>query len=73
MKKVAKEILFTPILRIITQDETEVDMNTQFNDVFHKALDKVRSWSKEEIIDWVFENVDDMYDSPEPYSEDYDE
>lgn len=73
MTKVAKELVFTPIVRIITTSELEIDMNSQYNDVFHKALKKIKSWTKEEIIDWIFENVDNMIDSPEPYSEDYDE
>ena len=73
MTKVAKELVFTPIVRIITTSELEIDMNSQYNDVFYKALEKVRSWTKEEIIDWLFENVDNMIDSPEPYSPDYDE
>lgn len=71
MAKVAKDIDFYPLLRVITDDT--LDNNDAFDDVFYKALDKVRSWTKEEIIDWLFENIDSVHDSIEPYDPEYDE
>jgi hypothetical protein len=35
-------------------------------------LEKLRTWTKEEILDWVLENEADYGESYEPYDEEYD-
>lgn len=72
MEKVAKELIFSPIVRVVIPkggcngyDENE------YAEI--AAREKVRSWTKEEILDWIFENHEDTFPSYEEYDANYDE
>lgn len=72
MEKVAKELIFSPIVRVVIPkggcngyDENEYAEMA--------AREKVRSWTKEEILDWIFENHEDTFPSYEEYDANYDE
>lgn len=72
MEKVAKELIFSPIVRVVIPkggcngyDENEYAEMA--------AKEKVRSWTKEEILDWIFENHEDTFPSYEEYDANYDE
>ena len=73
-KKIAVQFEFNPAIRVcvplITGDEDifEVQENAR-----KLVLEKIRSWTKEEIIEWVLENEDDYFESFESYNEEYDE
>lgn len=70
---VAKEIVFCPILRIIVPDQEEINGYSQDEYVEELAREKLKNWSKSEIIDWVIENCENVLDSPEPYDPSYDD
>lgn len=72
MEKVAKELIFSPIVRVVIPkggcngyDENEYAEMA--------AREKVRSWTKEQILDWIFENHEDTFPSYEEYDANYDE
>ena len=72
-KKVAVQFEFNPAIRVcvpINEDEDIYDVEENARKL---VLEKVRTWTKEEIIDWVLENEADYCESYEPYSEEYDE
>ena len=72
-KKVAVQFEFNPTIRVcvpINEDEDIYDVEENARKL---VLEKVRTWTKEEIIDWVLENEADYCESYEPYSEEYDE
>ncbi len=72
-KKVAVQFEYNPAIRVcvpITGDEDIFDVEEAARKL---VLEKVRTWTKEEIIDWVLENEADYCESYEPYSEEYDE
>jgi hypothetical protein len=71
-KKVAKELAFCPIYRVCvptngangyTEDELAETI----------ARERISKWTKEEILDWVFGNLEDVMESYEPYDAEYDE
>ena len=72
-KKVAVQFEFNPAIRVcvpINEDEDIYDVEENARKL---VLEKVRNWTKEEIIDWVLENEADYCESYESYSEEYDE
>lgn len=70
-KKVAKEIAFCPMLRVVVPNGGG---NGWTEDEYAEILakEKLQSWTKSEIIDWVMENIEDVMESYEPYDENYD-
>lgn len=63
-KNIAKEVVFCPIVRVVIPKDgangyTEDEYATM------KAIEKLRSWSKEQILEWLDENVETIVDSPE--------
>lgn len=72
-KKVAVQFEYNPAIRVcvpINEDEDIYDVEENARKL---VLEKLRTWTKEEIIDWVIENEADYCESYEPYSEEYDE
>ena len=68
-KKVAKQLIFDPALRLcIPTDVKDIHQTAR-----EMAVEKLRTWTKEEIIDWVMGNEVDFGDCCEPYNEEYDE
>ena len=72
-KKVAVQFEYNPAIRVcvpINEDEDIFDVQEKARKL---VLEKVSTWSKEEIIDWVLENEADYCESYEPYIKEYDE
>lgn len=71
MDKVAKELIFSPIVRVvIPKGGCNGYEENEYAEIV--AREKVRSWSKEEILDWIFENHEDTFPSYEDYDPMYD-
>lgn len=68
MGKVAMEVMFSPIIRVVVEDNENTN-----NDAFDKAMETLRSKSKAEILEWIDENVETIFLSPEPYNAEYDD
>jgi hypothetical protein len=73
-KKLAVQFEYSPTaIRVcvpITGDEDIYDVEEAARKL---VLEKLRTWSKEEIIDWVTANINDYYAADEPYNEEYDD
>lgn len=72
MEKVAKELVFSPIVRVVIPKGCTNEYEENEYAVI-AAKEKIRSWSKEEILDWIFENHEDTFPSYEEYDPEYDE
>lgn len=68
-KKVAREFIYCPALRVIVPTDCESEYETAQK----IAKEKLQSWTKEEIIDWVLSNETDFTYHYEPYNAEYDE
>ena len=70
-KKVAKELAFCPLLRVVVPNGgCNGYTENEYAEIL--AKEKLESWTKAEIIDWVIENLEDIMESYEPYDEEYD-
>lgn len=58
--KVAKNVTFNPAIRVVVENANNNE------DIIAKAIQKIQSWTKQEIIDWVVENFDSIEDASEP-------
>ena len=71
MDNVAKELIFSPIIRVvIPKGGCNGYEENEYAEIV--AREKIRSWSKEEILDWIFENHEDTFPSCEDYDPMYD-
>lgn len=72
MEKVAKELVFSPIVRVVVpKGGSNGYEENEYAEIV--ARDKLRKWSKEEILDWVFENLETIFPSYEEYDANYDD
>lgn len=72
MEKVAKELIFTPIIRVIIPKD--IPNGYSVDEYACNAVEeKLHNWTKQEIIDWVIENWETTVDALEPYDENYDD
>lgn len=62
------EVMFSPIIRVVVEDNGNAN-----NDAFDKAMETLRSKSKAEILEWIDENVETIFLSPEPYNAEKDD
>ena len=62
------EVMFSPIIRVVVEDNRNAN-----NDAFDKAMETLRSKSKAEILEWIDENVETIFLSPEPYNAEKDD
>jgi hypothetical protein len=72
-KKVAVQFEYNPAIRVcvpINEDEDIFDVQENARKL---VLEKVRTWTKEEIIDWVLENEADYFEAYESYDAEYDD
>ena len=72
-KNVAVQFEYNPAIRVcvpITGDEDIFDVEENARKL---VLEKLSTWTKEEIIDWVLENEVDYCKSYESYNEEYDD
>ena len=60
------------MLSTLTRVVDENNGNTN-NDAFDKAMETLRSKSKAEILEWIDENVETIFLSPEPYNAEKDD
>lgn len=72
-KKIAVEFEYTPVIRVCVPINGDEDIFDVQENARKLVLEKVRSWTKEEIIDWVIENETDYFESYESYNEEYDD
>lgn len=68
-KKVAREFIYCPALRVIVPRDCEDEYETAQK----IAKEKLQKWTKEEIIDWILSNETDFTYHYEPYNAEYDE
>lgn len=68
-KKIAREFIYCPALRVIVPTDCEDEYETAQK----IAKEKLQSWTKEEIIDWILSNETDFTYHYEPYNAEYDE
>jgi hypothetical protein len=72
MEKVAKELVFSPIVRVVVpKGGSNGWEENEYAEIV--AREKIRKWTKEEILDWIFENHEDTFPSYEEYDAEYDE
>lgn len=71
--KIAKDIAFCPMLRVVMPNEEKINGYTQEEFAMLLAQEKLMAMTKKEIIEWVMDNFETMMDSPEEYDGDYDE
>ena len=72
MEKIAKEIIFSPIIRVIIPKEIPNGYSVD-EYACNAAEEKLQGWTKQEIIDWVIENWEITMDALEPYDKEYDD
>ena len=72
-KKVAVQFDFNPAIRVCVPINDDEDIFDVKENARKLVLEKVRTWTKEDIIDWVLENEADYFESYESYNEEYDE
>lgn len=73
-KKVAVQFEYNPAIRVCVQtDNNDIHSNEVYEKARELVLEKVRNWTKDEILCWVLENIADYGESYEPYDEEYDE
>ena len=72
-KKVAVKFEYNPAIRVCVPIKGDEDIFDVEEDARKLVLEKLRTWTKEEIIDWVVANVADYHEDFEPYDEEYDE
>lgn len=72
-KKIAVQFEYNPAIRVCVPINGDEDIFDVEENARKLVLEKLRTWTKEEIIDWVLENEEDYYESYETYDEEYDE
>lgn len=71
--KIAKDIAFCPMLRVVMPNEEKINGYTQEEFAMLLAQEKLMAMTKKEIIEWVMDNFETMVDSPEEYDKEYDD
>lgn len=72
-KKIAVQFEYYPAIRVCVPVKGDEDIFDVEEDARKLVLEKLRTWTKEEIIDWVVANVADYHEEFEqPYDEKYD-
>lgn len=72
-KKIAVKIEYYPAIRVCVPIKGDGDIFDVEEDAHKLVLEKLRTWTKEEIIDWVVGNVADYHeDFEQSYDEKYD-
>lgn len=72
-KKIAVQFEYNPAIRVCVPINCDEDIFDVEENARKLVLEKLRTWTKEEIIDLVLENEADYCESYEPYDEEYDE
>ena len=72
-KKVAIQFDYNPAIRVCVPISGDEDIFDVKENAQKLVLEKLRTWTKEEIIEWVLENEDDYFESFESYNEEYDD
>lgn len=71
--KIAKDIAFCPMLRVVMPNQEKINGYTQEEFAMLLAQEKLMSMTKKEIIEWAMDNFETMVDSPEEYDREYDD
>lgn len=73
-KKVAVEFEYNPAIRVcVPTDNNDIHSDEVYEKARKLVLEKLRTWTKEDILDWVLENEADYGESYETYDEEYDD
>ena len=72
-KKVAIQFDYNPAIRVCVPISGDEDIFDVKENAQKLVLEKLRTWTKEEIIEWVLENEADYFESYESYNEEYDD
>ena len=72
-KKVAVHFDYTPAIRVCVPINGDEDIYDVQENARKLVLENLRSWSKEEIIEWVLYHEEDYRKSYESYNEEYDD
>lgn len=74
-KMIAVQFDYNPAIRVcipVNGNEDIYDVRTKEN-ARKLVLEKLRTWTKDEIIEWVLENETEYSESYESYNEEYDD
>lgn len=71
--KIAKDIAFCPMLRVVIPNQEKINGYTQEEFAMLLAQEKLMAMTKKEIIEWAMDNFETMVDSPEEYDKEYDD
>ena len=72
-KKVAVQFEYNPAIRVCVPINGDDDIFDVEENARKLVLEKLRTWTKEEIIEWVLDNEADYCESYDPYDEEYDD
>ena len=72
-KKIAVQFDYNPAIRVCVPISGDEDIFDVKENAQKLVLEKLRTWTKEEIIEWVLENEEDYFESYESYNEEYDD
>ena len=72
-KKVAVQFEYNPAIRVCVPINGDEDIFDVEENARKLVLEKLRTWTKEEIIEWVLDNEADYCESYDPYDEEYDD
>ena len=72
-KKLAVEFEYNPAIRVCVPINGDDDIFDVEENARKLVLEKLRTWTKEEIIEWVLDNEADYCESYDPYDEEYDD
>ena len=72
-KKIAIQFDYYPAIRVCVPISGDEDIFDVKENAQKLVLEKLRTWTKEEIIEWVLENEADYFESYESYNEEYDD
>lgn len=72
-KKIAVQFEYNPSIRVCVPIDGDEDIFDVYKNARKLVLEKLQTCTKEEIIDWVMNNVADYYEADEPYNEEYDD
>lgn len=71
MDKVAKELIFSPIIRVIVP-KGGCNGYTEEELALNNAVGKFQSWTKQELIEWIVDHHETTFDSSEEYDKEND-
>jgi len=72
-KKIAVQFEYNPAIRVCVPINGDEDIFDVYKNARKLVLEKLQTWTKEEIIKWAMANVSDYYEADESYNEECDD